>query len=469
MRSSIVLLVALLVIGVHSKGDLVEWELNLFQRANANKNAQCEGFEILEPPGHYAGYYTIDGTEDGHLSYMYFENRYKDPDAPLLFWTNGGPGCSSFFGLFMENGPYDIQEDLTLCWKEHGWDVGHDIVFVEQPIGVGFSYSSDIADKVLTDERVGHDILEFFYAFLEQHPELVEKDLYLSGESFGGHYLPVIAKAMIIANAHMGDPQLRLKGVFMIDPWTSPSSIYYSYPEYAYEEGLISRDTRDQMFSAWGYCDNALRLCDMKLPYIRTFSCNAAYAFCQSRLFTPVLFLHPFLNYYDIRRRDCYISGCYDISLLTRFMNNPDVKEALGVKEDIDWENCDDAIRRELGWDVATDVKSTVAAVLNQGVNVSIVNGDRDFICNYKGNERWTERMVWDKADEWASAERQTLKVAGNDAGYVRQVTPLSFVKVANAGHMIPMDQPVVGLELITTFTRGKDYPTAASKPLLVT
>lgn len=447
----------------------MEWPVNLFETANRNKNPECDAFEILEPPGHFAGYYSIDGTVDGHLSYMYFENRFKDPDAPLLFWTNGGPGCSSYFGLFLENGPYDIQEDLTLCWKEHGWDVGHNVLFVEQPIGVGFSYSTDFEDKVLTEERVSHDMLEFFYAFMEEHPELAEKDLYISGESFGGHYLPAIAKAIVIANVHQSGPQLNLRGVFMIDPWTSPSSIYYSYPEYAYDEGLISRDTRDRMFSAWGDCDNALRLCDMNIRFIRSFACNAAYAYCQSRLFTPVLFLHPFLNYYDIRRRDCFVPGCYDISLLKDFMNDDSVKAALGVKKEINWENCDQSIRRDLGWDVATDSKSIVASILNHGVNVSIVVGDRDFICNYKGNERWTERMVWDKADQWARTEKETLEVAGNNAGYVRQVTPLSFVKVANAGHMVPMDQPVIGLELITAFTRGKAYPTASAKPLLVT
>lgn len=458
------LMLAVCLLGVEClpKGELVEWEVNLFGAANSNKNPQCEGFEVLDPPGHYAGYYSIDGTDDGHLFYMYFENRNKDPDAPFVFWTNGGPGCSSAFGLFLENGPYDIQPDLSVCWKEYGWDIGHNIVFVEQPIGVGFSYSSDAGDKVFGEERVGHDVVQFFYKFLEAHPELAEKDLYITGESFGGHYLPAIAKAMIISNAHQSGPQLNLKGLFMIDPWTSPSSVYYSYPEYAFEEGLISKDTRDQMFSAWTDCDNALRLCDMGLPYIRSFLCNSAYAFCQSRLFTPVLFIHPFLNYYDIRRRDCIIPGCYDISLLTRFMNDPAVKAALGARDDIRWENCDRQIRREMGWDVATDTKSTVAAVLNHGINVSVVVGDKDFICNYKGNERWTDRMVWDKADQWRETERETLAVAGN-GGYVRQSTPLSFVKVAESGHMVPMDQPAVCLELLTAFTHGKAYPTAAS------
>ena len=442
------------------KGELEEWELNLFEVANANKNAQCESFEILDQPGHYAGYFSIDGTEDGHLFYMYFENRNKDPDAPFVFWTNGGPGCSSFFGLFKENGPYDIQEDMTVCWKEHGWDIGHNIVFVEQPINVGYSYSTDGEDKVYDEQRVGDDMVAFFYAFLKAHKELAEKDLYITGESFAGHYLPAIARSILLANERKKDMHLNLQGIFLVDPWTSPSSHYYSYPVYAYQQGLIGEETRDKMLTTWSDCDNSLRFCDMRLPIVKKFACNSAYAFCQSRLFTPLLFLHPFINYYDIRRNDCVVSGCYDIKLMTAFMNDPKVKEVLGAKKSINWEDCGMTVRREMGWDVATDMRDVVEKVLNEGIRTSVVVGDKDLICNYVGNERWVDRMSWEKSIAWAKTKNKTLVVNGEEAGYVRVVEPLSFVIVQDAGHMIPMDQPVVALELLTRFTRGKKYPT---------
>lgn len=89
-------------------------------------------------------------------------------------------------GLFYENGPYVIQEDLTLRYSEYGWDQGANILFVEQPVGTGFSRSSDDADYARYEDAVGENMLMFFLKFMEIHPELREKDLFLSGESYAG-------------------------------------------------------------------------------------------------------------------------------------------------------------------------------------------------------------------------------------------------------------------------------------------
>lgn len=114
------------------------------------------------------------------------QERSKDPDAPVLFWTNGGPGCSSLFGLFMENGPYVIQEDLSLKWREYGWDVGQNMIYVDLPVGTGFSETTDDRDYARNEDTVGKDMLAFFEEFMSIHPELRGKDLYLSGESYAG-------------------------------------------------------------------------------------------------------------------------------------------------------------------------------------------------------------------------------------------------------------------------------------------
>eukprot|EP00210_Caulerpa_lentillifera_P004886 g4662.t1 len=397
---------------------------------------------------------------------MYFENRNKDPDAPFVFWTNGGPGCSSFFGLFLENGPYEIQEDLSLCWKEYGWDVGHNIVFVEQPIGVGYSYSSSSDDKVTTEEQVGDDMVQFFYAFLKAHPELAKKDLFISGESFGGHYLPAIAKSIMQANAEKKGIHLNLKGVIMGNPWTHPTSHYLSYPDFALQNGLINKATRDMMMGSWARCDTALASCDARTWILQQFICNGAYAFCQSRLFSPVLVVHPSLNYYDIRRFDCFVSGCYDISLLTKFLNTPAIQKKIGAKTSIKWEDCRRSIRMDLGWDVAHDMRPVVQEILKNGMKVFVFAGDKDFICNYLGNEYWIDDMKWKSAKKWASTEKMEWISGGKVAGYFKHYKHLMFLRVYDAGHMVPMDQPEVALDMLTTYTRGKKFKT---KPQVTT
>lgn len=123
---------------------------------------------------------------------MVIQERNKDPEAPLLFWTNGGPGCSSMFGLFKENGPYTIQEDLSLTWNEYGWDLGQNVVFVDQPVGTGFSMSGDDRDYARYEGTVGKDMMTFFEEFMEIHPELRGKDFYMSGESYAGELNPYL-------------------------------------------------------------------------------------------------------------------------------------------------------------------------------------------------------------------------------------------------------------------------------------
>lgn len=164
-----------------------EWQINLFKATPPKTESSCETIPLTDEPTHIGGYIDLPNTKDGHLFYMYFENRYKDPNAPLLFWTNGGPGCSSMFGLFEENGPYVIQEDLTLCWNDYGWDIGHNIIFVDQPLGTGYSYTGSSKDEVMDEESLASDILYFFLEFFELHPELSSKELFLTGESFAGN------------------------------------------------------------------------------------------------------------------------------------------------------------------------------------------------------------------------------------------------------------------------------------------
>lgn len=117
---------------------------------------------------------------------LVFQDRKKNPDAPLLFWTNGGPGGSAMDGAFGNYGPFDVTGKLKLKYSKWGWDKGQNVLFVDQPVGVGFSYSTDSRDKVRWGERVGEDMLAFFLQFMEAHPELRERELFLTGISYAG-------------------------------------------------------------------------------------------------------------------------------------------------------------------------------------------------------------------------------------------------------------------------------------------
>eukprot|EP00210_Caulerpa_lentillifera_P001109 g1070.t1 len=435
---------------------LMEWKMDFTPLLNKTRNSESgESVEFMKPSGHYGGYYFIDGTSDGHMFYLYFENRYHDPEAPLVFWTNGGPGCSSFFGLFLENGPYMILDDLSLQWNPHGWDIGQNLIFVEQPLNVGFSYSGDVNDTVTREEQVAEHMLQFFYAFFKEHPELTDKDFYLTGESFAGHYLPVIAGRILRANSENPEIEIKLKGLAMGDPWTDPSLQFQSYPVYEYEMGLIDINLRDKMMEEWKFCDHDLKYCNSSSPEFSKSLCIFGYEFCNSILFSPVFSQHPILNYYDIRK-GCYVDGCYDVSKLIDFMNLPYVKKQFDIPKGLEWRDCSDPVYFDMLWDVGTNVAPLVSQLLDQNLQILVYVGDQDLICNYIGNRAWIDEMQWQFSKEWKQAADYEWIIRDRVVGEIQSNGPLTFIKVKESGHMVPMDQPVVSLEMISIFTHSQ-------------
>ena len=116
----------------------------------------------------------VDPENNGNLFFWHFQNRHIANRQRTVIWLNGGPGCSSMDGALMEVGPYRVLENQTLEYNEGSWDEFANMLFVDQPVGTGFSY-------VNTDSYV-HELGEMsaqFVTFLEKFFELFpeyEKD-----------------------------------------------------------------------------------------------------------------------------------------------------------------------------------------------------------------------------------------------------------------------------------------------------
>ena len=107
-------------------------------------------------PERYAGYFKLNRTYDAHMFFFYFEAREDPENAPVVLWMTGGPGCSSELAVFYENGPWKIRNDLSLEETEYGWDRAAHMIYVDQPINTGFSWSEDDRDRCYDEgEDVG--------------------------------------------------------------------------------------------------------------------------------------------------------------------------------------------------------------------------------------------------------------------------------------------------------------------------
>ncbi|CAN1848109.1 Putative serine carboxypeptidase-like 23 [Linum perenne] len=137
----------------------------------------------------YSGYVTVDEVAGRALFYWLTEvPASSHPSSkPLVVWLNGGPGCSSVaYGASEEVGPFRINNTASgLYLNKYSWNSVANILFLETPAGVGFSYSNHSSDLLDTgDIRTATDSLQFLLHWLDRFPRYKDRQLFLTGESY---------------------------------------------------------------------------------------------------------------------------------------------------------------------------------------------------------------------------------------------------------------------------------------------
>lgn len=104
------------------------------------------------------------------MFYWLFSSRNDIAKDPLVIWLTGGPGCSSEVAIFAENGPFSVKDDLSLLRNDHSWNNNANMLYIDQPVGTGFS-KAKIADYTRSEAMIASDFLLFLRGFLGKHPE----------------------------------------------------------------------------------------------------------------------------------------------------------------------------------------------------------------------------------------------------------------------------------------------------------
>jgi|EP01046_Picozoa_sp_COSAG06_P018434 carboxypeptidase C (cathepsin A) len=148
---------------------------------------------------------------------------------------------------------------------------------------------------------------------------------------------------------------------------------------------------------------------------------------------------------------------CYDFSNVATYLERPEVVETLGVKGH-KWSDCDHivALPFELLGDWMHSYQTKLPDQLKAGIRVMMYAGDQDYICNWLGNQAWTKAMAWPHKAAFNSAE-VTNYTAGTNAtiGELRTAHGFSFLRMFNAGHMVPRDQPAAAQAMMEAFISG--------------
>ncbi|NP_001313085.1 serine carboxypeptidase-like precursor [Nicotiana tabacum] len=400
--------------------------------------------------GHHAGYFRLAHTKAARMFYFLFESRSNKND-PVVIWLTGGPGCSSELALFYENGPFKLSNNMSLVWNDFGWDKVSNLIYVDQPTGTGFSYSTDDSDIRRNETGVSNDLYDFLQEFFKAHPDYVNNDFYITGESYAGHYIPAFASRVNQGNKNKEGININLKGFAIGNGLTNPEIQYKAYTDYALDMKLINQTDYDAINELYPQCQQEIRLCGNGSDD----ACLDGFGHCTN-IFSSIMDVVGDKNYYDIRKI-CQGSLCYDFSGMETYLNDDQVKQALGVPTSIDFVSCSSTVYQAMEADWMKNLEVGIPQLLEDGINLLIYAGEYDLICNWLGNSNWVHAVEWSGQKDFGAAPSVSFTVDGEEKGIQKSYGPLTFLKVHDAGHMVPMDQPKAALEMLQRWTaQGK-------------
>ncbi|CAK4679554.1 unnamed protein product [Aphanomyces euteiches] len=358
------------------------------------------------------GFIEIENATDKYF-HWYFESRNDPKTDPLVVWLNGGPGAS--------------------------------IGFVAQPANAGFS-----TGPPAHPENVGPYVYSFLQGFLAKHPELHGRPLYITGESYGGHYVPVIAHTIIKENEKKLKPHLNLQGIAIgtespTQSFRSAQHVLDQAIHNSYNVSIMSKEQLAGLNKSGDVCLALLRECAVNKTI-----CIAAGS-CFSAFNQNITSIHS-LNRYDLRET-CIGNSCNGLATtIEKFLNTPRILSFLGLPPTYRFSKGRGELFASFASDLATNYAPYVETVLNGGIRVILYAGDADL----KGNNAWSSMLTCSGATNYSQTNFKPYKANGTEVGQVRSSSLLTFVRVYYAGHLVPRQQPVVALSILTALLENK-------------
>jgi carboxypeptidase C (cathepsin A) len=366
----------------------------------------------------------------------------------------------------MEQGPFRPDEKGILQPNKYAWNKIANMVFVEQPVGVGFSYSDNEDDYRIGDEQAAKDNLATILQFMEKFPHFNKSSLFITSESYGGHYMPTLANEIIKYNdaKEHSCERLNFKGFAVGNPYTDYYSGVGAEMETYWGKQLLPKPQWDKYVSAGcldpmqlvnnSVCSSLMLVFMKQIGNLNPYALD--YPVCVSE---QQRFMRRYLYEEDEVVENLPYEPCEEI-YSTNYLNNPDAKNALHVRSDIEWEECSRTTRYELK-DKMLPMEKYYPIILSskthQDLRVLVYSGDDDGVCGTIGTQRWIYDLGFSVDTLW-----KTWMVDGQTAGYITTFnTPYSktsrfaFMTVHGAGHEVPTYKPKEALELFEMYLKG--------------
>ncbi|XP_072489690.1 lysosomal protective protein-like [Notamacropus eugenii] len=413
---------------------------------------------------------------------LFVESQGNPESDPLVLWLNGGPGCSSMEGLLAENGPYRINDDSSLYMNPHSWNLVANMLYLESPAGVGYSYSSS-QDYKINDHQVVADNYQALQSFFTKFPSFTSNDCYVFGESYGGVYVPSLSTQIV-----NGPAPINFKGFGVGNGMNNYQLNDETLLEFSYYHGII----RDNLWDALntyccseGFCNfyNSTRdTCfDSILEAYRMIqgvglNVYNLYAPCWGATGYQERYAADMSNLYRTYQFNVAVPApgapipgvpkCINATAMYVWLNQDNVRQALHIPVFLpNWELCSFLSAPPFHLPPSStqvtsqyqrqymDMGPFYQELLQSNIRILVYNGDTDMACNFLGAEKFVESL-----NQPVMTPYQPWYYKRQVAGFFREYEQITFLTVKGSGHMVPQYRPVQALKMFESFLRNTTY-----------
>ncbi|KAJ1324037.1 serine carboxypeptidase-like clade IV [Microdochium nivale] len=403
----------------------------------------------------YSGYLSVG--PDLNMFFWFFEARQSADTAPLVAWFNGGPGASSMQGLFKSHGPcqfYNGESEPSL--NPHSYNEFANVVYIDQPIGTGFSYGSGCCNST---ETAAVYVWEFLQVFHATFPSFIGREFGIFAQSYGGRYASVFADYILTQNAAITSGTLahatpiKLVALGMNDGIFDPAIWYRSMIDYTYLNSyrLLANKTFVSQLTAYydAQCKPRLDACYAtgSVP-----NCYGAVNPCQAIISQISAANNNSFSKNDVRQA---ADGIFPPETYAPYLYRAGVQRAIGARVNYTLRSLDVLVNMTNSGDWSRRSTTYLPAVLAAGVQVAIYAGDADFLSSWISNKLEAESIAWPRQAEFVDAPLVPYTVGGTERGMIKTVGNLAYLKVFEAGHDLAYFQPQVALQVMRQLFAG--------------
>ncbi|XP_020582940.1 serine carboxypeptidase-like 12 [Phalaenopsis equestris] len=412
------------------------------------------GFEGALPFHLETGYVKVDELKGVELFYYFSESERNPAEDPVLLWLTGGPGCSAFSGLALEIGPLKFKVEKyegklpSMIYNPNSWTKFSSVIFLDSPVGTGFSFSNTPEGCITGDLSWSEHATIFLRKWFIEHPQFISNPLYISGDSYAGKVVPVIAYNVLQGNEAGQHPMLNFQGYIMGNPVTGTTVDFSSRVPFACGMGIISEELYHSIDRNCNEEDKSSSLCVKNMQTFDQFLSEIMIAQILEPICVVALAKSKDIN---TRKRSMeeirtnYLTRplvpnikcrTYAYYLMYYWANNNVTRDALNVKKGtvVEWQRCNNL---QFNVDLNNNIEYQIN-LTTRGYRALVYSGDHDIVIPFVGTKQWIRSLNFSVLDEWRS-----WKVGGQVAGYtVSYNYNLTFATVKGAGHTAPEYKP---------------------------